>query len=45
MEILRLRERVRKEWGSAFSLLRFHRALLDLGSPPIGLIGTAVDRG
>ena len=45
LEILRLRERARKEWGSAFSLPRFHRALLDLGSPPIGLIGTAIDRG
>src|SRR5699024_6539758 len=28
LEILRLRERARKEWGSAFSLPRFHRALL-----------------
>lgn len=45
LEILRLRERAREEWGAKFSLPRFHRALLDLGSPPIGLIGTAVDRG
>lgn len=45
LDILRLRERARKEWGAEFSLPRFHRALLDLGSPPIGLIGTAIDRG
>ena len=45
LEILKLRERARKEWGTAFTLQRFHKALLDLGSPPLGLLGTAVDRG
>jgi hypothetical protein len=45
LEIMELRERARKQWGSGFSLLRFHTALLDLGSPPLGLIGTALDRG
>jgi uncharacterized protein DUF885 len=45
LEILRLRERARKDWGAGFTLQRFHRAMLDLGSPPIGLLGTAVDRG
>jgi hypothetical protein len=45
LEILRLRERARKQWGTGFSLQRFHRALLDLGSPPLGLLGTAVERG
>ncbi len=45
LEIMDLRERARKQWGSGFSLLRFHTALLDLGSPPLGLIGTALDRG
>jgi len=45
LEILRLRERARKEWGAGFTLQRFHKALLDLGSPPLGLLGTAVARG
>jgi Bacterial protein of unknown function (DUF885) len=45
LEIMNLRERARKEWGSAFSLRRFHTAMLDLGSPPLGLLGTAIDRG
>ena len=45
LEILALRERARKEWGTAFTLQRFHKALLDLGSPPLGLLGTAVERG
>ncbi|GAA3528452.1 DUF885 domain-containing protein [Nonomuraea rosea] len=37
--ILDLREQARKEWGAGFSLQRFHKALFDLGSPPLGLIG------
>ncbi|CAL9424331.1 hypothetical protein SUDANB121_01936 [Nocardiopsis dassonvillei] len=45
LEILRLRERARGQWGAEFSLSRFHGALLDLGSPPLGLIGTALERG
>jgi hypothetical protein len=45
LEILKLRERARKEWGTGFTLQRFHKALLDLGSPPLGLLGTAIDRG
>jgi hypothetical protein len=45
LEIMKLRERARKEWGNGFSLLRFHTAMLDLGSPPLGLLGTAIDRG
>jgi uncharacterized protein (DUF885 family) len=45
LELLKLRERARKEWGTGFSLQRFHKALLDLGSPVLGLLGTAVDRG
>ncbi|MFI7222576.1 DUF885 family protein [Nonomuraea angiospora] len=36
--ILDLRERARAEWGADFSLQRYHKALLDLGSPPLGLI-------
>jgi hypothetical protein len=45
LEILRLRSEARAAWGAQFTLQRFHRALLDLGAPPLGLIGTAVERG
>jgi Bacterial protein of unknown function (DUF885) len=45
LEILELRERARKDWGAGFTLQRFHKAMLDLGSPALGLLGTAVDRG
>jgi hypothetical protein len=40
-----LRERTRQRWGDAFSLTRFHTALLDLGSPALGLMETALERG
>src|SRR3954452_17794181 len=40
-----LREQARKQWGDTFSLLRFHTAMLDLGSPPLGLIGAALEHG
>jgi hypothetical protein len=45
LEIMDLRERARREWGAGFSLKRFHAAMLGLGSPPLGLLGTAVERG
>jgi hypothetical protein len=45
LEILKLREQARKDWGAGFSLPRFHKALMDLGSPALGLLGTAVERG
>jgi len=45
LEIMDLRERARKEWGAGFSLRRFHSAMMELGSPPLGLLGTAVERG
>lgn len=45
LEILDLRHRARKAWGAGFSLRRFHTAMLSLGSPPLGLLGTAVERG
>jgi uncharacterized protein (DUF885 family) len=45
LDVAEMRERARKDWGAGFSLPRFHRALLDLGSPALGLLGTAVDRG
>ncbi len=43
--IMDLRERARKNWGAAFTLRRFHAALMDLGAPPLGLLGTAIERG
>jgi hypothetical protein len=43
--IMELRERARKDWGAGFTLRRFHTALMDLGAPPLGLIGTATERG
>lgn len=45
LALMDLRERARAEWGTGFTLERFHTALMDLGSPPLGLIGTAVERG
>jgi Bacterial protein of unknown function (DUF885) len=45
LEIMALRERARAEWGSGFTLKRFHTALMDLGSPPLGLLGSAIERG
>jgi len=45
LEILRLREQARKEWGAGFTLHRFHTAMMSLGSPPLGLLGDAVGRG
>jgi hypothetical protein len=45
LEIMDLRERARREWGAGFSLRRFHTALLALGSPPLGLLGSALTGG
>jgi Bacterial protein of unknown function (DUF885) len=45
LHIMALRERAREEWGAAFSLRRFHAAMMDLGSPPLGLLTTALERG
>jgi hypothetical protein len=45
LEIRALRERARCRWGADFSLRRFHSALMSLGSPPLGLISDALDRG
>jgi uncharacterized protein (DUF885 family) len=44
LEIMALRDRARHKWGAGFSLQRFHKALLDLGAPPLGLVGTVLDR-
>jgi Bacterial protein of unknown function (DUF885) len=43
LEILALRERARSTWGSGYSHQRFHTALLELGSPPLGLMAHALD--
>jgi uncharacterized protein (DUF885 family) len=45
LEIMALREKARAAWGPGFSLLRLHTALLDLGSPPLGLLDTVIRRG
>ena len=45
LEIMRRREQARAAWGAEFTLKRFHSALLALGSPPLGLLGTAIERG
>ena len=45
LEILKLRERARKDWGAGFTLHRFHTSMMGLGSPPLGLLGTAIERG
>ncbi|MEP7025483.1 MAG: DUF885 family protein, partial [Actinomycetota bacterium] len=37
LEIMALRAEARSAWGAGFTLQRFHAALLDLGSPPLGL--------
>lgn len=43
LAILDLREEARRRWGAGFGLARFHRALLSLGAPPLGLMATALD--
>jgi len=45
LEIMALREQARLAWGPGFSLKRFHTALMELGSPPLGLIPDALGRG
>jgi hypothetical protein len=42
LAIVDLRARAAKSWGPDFSLTRFHGALMELGAPPIGLIGDAL---
>src|SRR5204863_619258 len=38
LEIMRLREKAKTTWGADFSLERFHKELLGLGAPPLGLM-------
>ncbi len=45
LEIMALRDKARREWGAAFTLRRFHAAMLSLGSPALGLLGGAIERG
>jgi hypothetical protein len=45
LAILEARDRARTAWGRDFSLPRFHRALLDLGAPPLGLLDFAIELG
>jgi hypothetical protein len=45
LEIMKLRDEARRQWGGGFTLSRFHTSLLSLGSPPLGLMGTAIVRG
>src|SRR4051794_1414731 len=40
--ILDLRAEARRQWGADFSLPRFHRAMLALGAPPLGLLHHAL---
>jgi hypothetical protein len=44
LEILRLRDQARRRWGAGFTLQRFHDAMLELGSPPLGLLPAALGR-
>jgi Bacterial protein of unknown function (DUF885) len=39
------RAAARKKWAAAYSDRRFHAAMFDLGAPPLGLLGTALERG
>lgn len=45
LEIMRARDQALAAWGAGFTLKRFHSALMELGSPPLGLISTAIERG
>ena len=40
--IMDARDEARRQWGDRFTLRRFHDALLDLGSPPLGLVKNAI---
>ena len=42
LEIRDLRERAKAQWGAGFSLPRLHKAMLDLGAPPLGLLDFAL---
>ncbi|MFF6958204.1 DUF885 family protein [Streptomyces sp. NPDC008317] len=41
----RLRDQAKTAWGSGFTLPRFHRELMAFGSPPVGLVASAMGIG
>jgi uncharacterized protein (DUF885 family) len=43
LEIQALRDEAVARWGPRFELRRFHEALLELGAPPLGTIGDALE--
>jgi Bacterial protein of unknown function (DUF885) len=43
--ILETQAKARQAWGADYSHSRFHKAMLELGAPPLGLLGTAIERG
>lgn len=43
LTLLDLREQARAQWGTGFSLPRLHAALLELGSPPLGLVTATLE--
>jgi uncharacterized protein (DUF885 family) len=43
LEIMALRDEAIATWGSRYSLLRFHEALLELGAPALGTMGDAIE--
>ena len=43
LEIRALRDEAIARWGPRFSLRRFHEALLELGAPPLGTLGDALE--
>jgi Bacterial protein of unknown function (DUF885) len=45
LAMLDLRAQARSVWGGAFSVPRFHSAVLGLGAPPLGLLSTALTEG
>ena len=42
LELRALRDEAQMKWGRRYSHQRFHAALLELGAPPLGLIGAAL---
>jgi hypothetical protein len=43
LEIRSLRDEAIARWGPRFGLRRFHEALLELGAPPLGTLGDALE--
>jgi len=43
LEILALRDEAIARWGPRFSLRRFHESMLELGAPPLGTLGDALE--